>query len=92
MGKIHSETLKALMLCSNNRGITLLSRLGKVYAKVLDKRLRQTVKPQIQEEQRRFCPGGRTADQLFTLSQIFEGPSEFAYSVSMCFFGFGEGV
>ncbi|KAK3541858.1 hypothetical protein QTP86_008196 [Hemibagrus guttatus] len=38
-------------VCSNNRGITLLSLTGKVYSGVLERRVRPLVEPRIQEEQ-----------------------------------------
>ena len=38
-------------VCANYRGITLLSLPGKVYAKVLERRLRPIVEPQSEEEQ-----------------------------------------
>ncbi|TWW77426.1 hypothetical protein D4764_12G0008160 [Takifugu flavidus] len=72
-------------VCSNYRGITLLSLSGKVYSGVLDRRVRQIVEPQIQEEQCGFRPGRGTVDQLYTLSRIFEGAWEFAQPVHMCF-------
>uniref|UniRef100_A0AAR2JQE7 Reverse transcriptase domain-containing protein n=1 Tax=Pygocentrus nattereri TaxID=42514 RepID=A0AAR2JQE7_PYGNA len=72
-------------VCSNYRGITLLSLPGKVYARVLEKRVRLIVEPQIQEEQCGFRPGRGTLDQLFTLSRILEGSWEFAQPVHMCF-------
>ncbi|KAI3360318.1 hypothetical protein L3Q82_014631 [Scortum barcoo] len=43
-------------VCSNYRGITLLSLPGKVYARVLERRIRPIVDPRIQEEQCGFRP------------------------------------
>ncbi|KAI3368910.1 hypothetical protein L3Q82_025425 [Scortum barcoo] len=43
-------------VCSNYRGITLLSLPGKVYARVLERRIRPIVDPWIQEEQCGFRP------------------------------------
>ena len=65
-------------VCSNYRGITLLSLPGKVYARVLEKRVRSIVEPQIEEEQCGFRPGRGTVDQLFTLARVLEGAWEFA--------------
>ena len=67
------------------RGITLLSLPGKVYSKVLERRVRPIVKPRIEEEQCGFRPGRGTTDQLFTLARILEGAWEYAYPVYMCF-------
>uniref|UniRef100_A0AAY5K902 Reverse transcriptase domain-containing protein n=1 Tax=Esox lucius TaxID=8010 RepID=A0AAY5K902_ESOLU len=72
-------------VCANYRGITLLSLPGKVYSKVLERRVRQIVEPQIEEEQCGFRPGRGSTDQLFTLAMILEGPFEYAYPVYMCF-------
>ncbi len=72
-------------VCSNYRWITLLSLPGKVYARVLERRIRQMVEPLIQEEQCGFRPGRGTLDQLYTLTRVLEGSWEFARPVHMCF-------
>uniref|UniRef100_A0A3B3ZSF9 Uncharacterized protein n=1 Tax=Periophthalmus magnuspinnatus TaxID=409849 RepID=A0A3B3ZSF9_9GOBI len=50
-------------VCSNYRGITLLSLSGKVHSRILERRIRPIVEPRIQEEQCCFHPGRRTLDQ-----------------------------
>ncbi|KAK3510916.1 hypothetical protein QTP70_025542 [Hemibagrus guttatus] len=72
-------------VCSNYRGITLLSLPGKVYSRVLERRVRPLVEPQIQEEQCGFRPSCGTLDQLYTLHRVLEGSWEFAQPVHMCF-------
>ena len=72
-------------VCSNYRGITLLSLPGKVYARVLERRVRLMVEPRIEEEQCGFRPGRGTVDQLFTLAGVLEGAWEYAQPVHMCF-------
>ncbi|TWW80485.1 R2DM Retrovirus-related Pol polyprotein from type II retrotransposable element [Takifugu flavidus] len=72
-------------VCSNYRGITLLSLPGKVYSGVLERRVCRIVEPRIQEEQCGFRPGRGTVDQLYTLRRVFEGAWEFAQPVHMCF-------
>ncbi|KAK3545105.1 hypothetical protein QTP70_000615 [Hemibagrus guttatus] len=72
-------------VCSNYRGITLLSLPGKVYSRVLERRVRPLVKPRIQEEQCGFRPSRGTLDQLYTLHRELEGSWEFAQPVHMCF-------
>ncbi|KAK3564604.1 hypothetical protein QTP86_023765, partial [Hemibagrus guttatus] len=72
-------------VCSNYRGITLLSLPGKVYSRVLERRVRPLVKPQIQEEQCGFRPSRGTLDQLYTLHRVLKGSWEFAQPVHMCF-------
>src|SRR5699024_7177242 len=58
--------------CSNYRGITLLSLPGKIYAKLLESRVRVVVEPRIADEQCGFRPGRSTTDQVFTLRQVQE--------------------
>ncbi|KAK3558992.1 hypothetical protein QTP86_000122 [Hemibagrus guttatus] len=72
-------------VCSSNRGITLLSLPGKVYSRVLERRVRPFIEPQIQEEQCGFRPGRGTLEQLYTLHRVLEGSWEFAQPVHMCF-------
>ncbi|KAK3556221.1 hypothetical protein QTP70_006736 [Hemibagrus guttatus] len=72
-------------VCSNNRGITLLSLPGKVYSRVLERRVRPLVEPRIQEEQCGFLPSRGTLDQLYTLHRVLEGSWEFAQPVHKCF-------
>ncbi|XP_051929449.1 uncharacterized protein LOC127605710 [Hippocampus zosterae] len=62
-------------VCSNYRGITLLSLPGKVYSGVLETRVRQEVEPQIEEEQCGFRPSRGTADQLLAGSSRVCGNS-----------------
>ncbi|KAI3362846.1 hypothetical protein L3Q82_001895 [Scortum barcoo] len=57
----------------------------KVYARVLERRIRPIVDPRIQEEQCGFRPGRGTLDQLYTLHRVLEGLWEFAQPVHMCF-------
>uniref|UniRef100_A0A8C6L319 Reverse transcriptase domain-containing protein n=1 Tax=Nothobranchius furzeri TaxID=105023 RepID=A0A8C6L319_NOTFU len=76
-----------LRVCSNYRGITLLSLPGKVYSKVLERRVRSIVESQIEEEQCGFRPGRGTVDQLYTLARVMEGAWEFAQPIHMCFVG-----
>ncbi|KAK3505944.1 hypothetical protein QTP70_018870, partial [Hemibagrus guttatus] len=72
-------------VCSNYRGITLLSLPGKVYSRVLERRVRPLVEPRIQEEQCGFRPSRGTLDQLYTLHRVLEGSWEFSQPVHMCF-------
>ncbi|KAK3535605.1 hypothetical protein QTP70_017246, partial [Hemibagrus guttatus] len=72
-------------VCSNYRGITLLSLPGKVYSRVLERRVRPLVEPRIQEEQCSFRSSHGTLDQLYTFHRVLEGSWEFAQPVHMCF-------
>ncbi|KAK3526552.1 hypothetical protein QTP70_030692 [Hemibagrus guttatus] len=70
---------------SSYRGITLLSLPGKVYSRVLERRVRPLVEPQIQEDQCGFRPSHGTLDQLYTLHRVLQGSWEFVKPVHMCF-------
>ncbi|KAK3569195.1 hypothetical protein QTP86_026474, partial [Hemibagrus guttatus] len=72
-------------VCSNYRGITLLSIPGKVYSRALERRVRLFVEPRIQEEQCSFRPGCGTLDQLYTLHRVLKGSWKFSQPVHMCF-------
>ncbi|KAI3351342.1 hypothetical protein L3Q82_005883 [Scortum barcoo] len=81
-----SEVDSSITQAEVTEGITLLSLPGKVYARVLERRIRPIVDPRIQEEQCGFRPGrGGTLDQLYTLRRVLEGLWEFAQPVHMCF-------
>ena len=71
--------------CSNYRGISLLSIPGKVYARCLERRCREVVENQLEDEQCGFRPGRSITDQIFTLRQIFEKSWEYAKDVYACF-------
>ncbi len=60
-------------VCSNYRGITLLSLPRKVYARVLERSIQPVVELLIQEEQCGFRPGPGKLDQLYTLTRVLEG-------------------
>ena len=72
-------------VCSNYRGISLLSLPGKVYAKVLEVRSRAMVESRLGDEQCGFRPGRSTTDQLFTLRMVLEKAWEYGKSVYSCF-------
>ena len=72
-------------MCSNYRGITLLSLPGKVYSGVLERRICWIVESRIQEVQCEFRPGRGKVDQLYTLGRVLGGAWEFAKPVYMCF-------
>ena len=72
-------------MCPNYQGIKLISLPGKVYSRVLERRVQLLVEPPIQEEQSGFCPGNGTLDQLYTLARLLEGAWEFSQPVHMGF-------
>ncbi len=59
-------------MCSNFRGISLLSVVGKVYGRVLIERIRSKTESVIGEEQCGFRSGRGCVDQLFAVRQIVE--------------------
>ncbi|KAI3372494.1 hypothetical protein L3Q82_022695 [Scortum barcoo] len=79
-------------VCSNYRGITLLSLPGKVYARVLERRIRPIVDPRIQEEQCGFRPGRGTVDQLYTLRRVLRGFMGVCPTSPHVLCGSGEGI
>lgn len=58
--------------CSNYRGISLLSVVGKVYAAIIEKRTRSIVEHLLDENQSGFRPMRGCQDQIFCLRQIME--------------------
>ena len=63
-------------VCSNYRGISLLSVANKILTSVLCERLQPFVKKLIGSYQCGFRPGKSTIDQIFTLRQILEKTQE----------------
>ena len=58
--------------CSNYRGISLLSILGKVFMKIIQGRLQRHREYTGREEQAGFRPGRGCIDQIFAIRQILE--------------------
>ena len=54
--------------CSNERGITLASNVGKVYERIINERVKKAVK--ITDAQAGGIPGNATVDHLIVLKQI----------------------
>ncbi|KAI8518836.1 hypothetical protein Bbelb_020930 [Branchiostoma belcheri] len=64
-------------VCSNYRGITLLSVPGKVFANILLARLRPLLLRKQRQEQSGFTPGRSTVDRILTLRLLAEKRREF---------------
>ena len=58
--------------CKNYRCISLLSVVGKIYARILVDRVRRVNRGLIDDEQGGFRAGSWCADQIFTFKQIGE--------------------
>jgi len=58
--------------CRNSRGISLLSVVGKLYGRVLIKRVREMTNDVLMEEQSGFRKGRGCVDQVFAVRQVCE--------------------
>ena len=58
--------------CTNYRGISLLSVVGKVFAKVLNDRVKGLTEGRVMEEQGGFRSGRGCIDQVFAVKQVIE--------------------
>ncbi len=58
--------------CTSFRGISLLSVVGKVYGKVLIKRVREGTEGMIRDKQGGFRRGRGCVDQIFAVRQVCE--------------------
>ena len=63
--------------CHNYRGIALISHITKVYERILEKRAREIIEPQLGEEQHGFRANRSTTDLIFTLRTIIEKSWEY---------------
>ena len=59
-------------LCKNYRGISLLSIPGKVFASILNNRVRMVTEDKVMEEQAGFRRGRGCAEQIFVMRQLAE--------------------
>ena len=73
------------MQCENYRGISLLSVAGKVYARILESRLRHKVEGHLLEHQSGFRPGRSVQDHIFTIRQISETTYRYNKEFHACF-------
>ena len=63
---------RSKLKCENYQGISLLSNLSKVYAKILDKRMRKVTECKVLEVQGGFRKGRSSTNQLFAMRQLSE--------------------
>ena len=75
-------------VCSNHRGITLLSIPGKLFAMILLERIRPTFHNHRRSEQAGFTAGRSTTEQIFAIRQIIEKSKEFNKSTYIAFIDF----
>ena len=63
--------------CNNYRGISLLSHVGKLYERIIERRLRSQVEDKIGDWQYGFRPGRSTLDLIFALKMLLEKSWEY---------------
>jgi hypothetical protein len=71
--------------CTQYRGISLLSHAGKMYAKIIEKRLRPIMELQLEEEQMGFRRNKSCTDAIFTLRQLAERNIEYNKNMFIAF-------
>ena len=74
--------------CSNWRGITLMSIVGKVLSKIVITRIARAVNQNLRKEQAGFRKGRNTSEQIFVLRNIIEQSIEWNSSLYTCFIDF----
>ena len=67
------------------RGISLLSHVGKMYAKILEQRARHKADPLLSETQMGFMKGRGCTDAIFTLRQLSEKTIEYNKELNIIF-------
>ena len=75
-------------VCSNHRGITILSIPGKLFAMILLERIRPTFHNHRRSEQAGFTAGRSTTEHIFAIRQIIEKAKEFNKSTYIAFIDF----
>ncbi len=75
-------------VCSNHRGITLLSIPGKLFAMILLERIRPTFYNHRRLGQAGFTAGRSTTEHIFAIRQIIEKSKEFNKSTYIAFIDF----
>ena len=77
-------------VCSNYRGLSLLTTIYKIIAKIVHKRLIAYIDPILGEYQAGFGSNRSTSDQIFTLRQVLEKRWEYAQSSHLLFIDFKQ--
>ena len=73
------------MQCENYRGISLISVPGKVYARILENRLRSKVEDSLSEQQSGFRPNRSVQDHIYSIRQICESTYRYDKEFHACF-------
>lgn len=72
-------------VCTNYRGISLLSTTEKLYEKILENRLRQKIENTLEPSQSAFRKGHCTQDHIFTIKQMIEKTLKHNREAFICF-------
>jgi len=75
-------------VCTNWRGIALLSTAGKVLASIILNRIKEAVDRLLRQEQAGFCKSRSCCEQVFALRQIIEKVQAREKSVYLNFIDF----
>ena len=79
-----------LAMCANYHTIALISHDGKVVLKILQARLQQYVKHELQDVQAGFRKGKGTRDQIANIRWIMEKAREFQKNIYFCFIDYAK--
>jgi hypothetical protein len=71
--------------CKNYRGISLMSHVGKIYERILERRVRNIVEPMLLEQQCGFRPERGTTDQISSVRLLLEKSWEYNLEQHICF-------
>ena len=71
--------------CTNYRGISIMSIVGKVFARVLNERVKVMTVDKVMDEQGGFRSGRGCSDQIFAVKQIVEKTIEKNKKMYMAF-------
>ena len=71
--------------CENYRGISLINHAAKLYERILEKRARAIIEPQLGEWQHGFRKSRGTTDMIFSIRQLMEKAWEFNQKLYMIF-------
>ena len=71
--------------CENYRGISLINHAAKLYERILEKRARAIIEPQLGEWQHGFRKNRGTSDMIFSIRQLMEKAWEYNEKLYMIF-------
>ena len=99
-GKIPSDLLKSIFIalpkspgateCEMHRTISLMSHFTKILLRVLMKRMRNSLRPEISRTQFGFVPDKGTRNAIFTLSMLMERCIEVQKDLYICFIDYSK--